>query len=80
MFIPSYHEPRLSVSLSQCICVRPLLVLPLSLGLLLEVMLDTTLLSLALGAHLIVVSLALLVAGEVRNGSADCSLSTTGNA
>jgi hypothetical protein len=48
----------------------------LSLSLLLDIVLDTTLTGLALGTELVVVSLLLLVAGEVGDGASDSTLNT----
>lgn len=53
---------------------RVIALLLLSLSLLLKVMLDTALSGLALGVQLVVVGLALLVAGDVGNGAADGAL------
>lgn len=52
----------------------------LGLGLLLDIVLSTTLLGLALSAHLLVVSLSSLVAGQARDGTTDGALSAVSNA
>jgi hypothetical protein len=52
----------------------------LSLNLLLEIVLDTTLLGLAVSAHLLIVCLTILVARDARNSATDCALGTAGNA
>jgi response regulator RpfG family c-di-GMP phosphodiesterase len=52
----------------------------LSLGLLLEVVLNTTLAGLALSTKLVVVSLLFLVAGEVRDGTTKSTLDTVADA
>lgn len=51
----------------------------LSLSLLLDIVLGTTLLGLALSTHLLVVSLSSLVAGQTRDSTADGTLSTVAN-
>ena len=52
----------------------------LSLGLLLNIVLNTTLAGLALGTELVIVSLLLLVTGKVGDGASDSALNTLANA
>lgn len=52
----------------------------LGLGLLFEIGLDTTLGGLAVGTHLVVVSLALVVAHSAGNGTTDNAFGTVRNA
>lgn len=60
--------------------VSALLSLPLGLGLLLDISLNTTLGGLAVSAHLVVVSLALLVAHDTGHGTTKDTLSTVRDA
>lgn len=68
-----HHELSLPDSHKQ---VSPSFVfaLRLSLGLLFHIMFNTTLLSLAISTHLVVVSLSILISCQTRNGPADRSL------
>ncbi len=65
------------------VSISTILVTPISLvaslALLLDVMLSTALLSLALSPHLIVVCLALLIASEASDGTTDGTLGTVGD-
>lgn len=56
-----------------------LLLALVGLGLLEDIVLDATLLSLALSTHLFVVGLSSVVAGDARNGTSNGSLDTTSN-
>jgi hypothetical protein len=58
------------------VAAYPALLAVLSLSLLLDIVLDATLTGLALGTKLVVVSLLLLVAGEVGDGASYSTLGT----